>query len=159
MMAGLSLSGESSPLFDAADKLRYVKELAWGLALDKLGIGRHRRYDDQPDDIKYLYNKILPALVAAILADDPDWTPDDDWIKGHRPPTIARGTTAVRWFVEIQEASKALLELSPDMRSGALYDRMYREHEGQGSFLADLRTALMKGDPDWRGPLPTGGDQ
>ncbi|BAD58753.1 hypothetical protein [Nocardia farcinica] len=140
------------PLQHPDDPLRFVKEYVWGLAMDKLGITRHRRYTDLPDDVKFVYNRVVPALVDAILADDPDWNPDDEWLKGRRPPTVAKGTAALRWFVEIQELQKATFELSSDLLNSALYDRLYRDHDRHGCFLSDLRTALMKGDPEWRGP-------
>lgn len=152
-MPGLNLTGARPPLFAPNDKLRFVKELAYGLALDKLGIMRHRRLSDQPDDVMYMYGNVLPALVHAIVADDPNWNPDDAWLKGERAPTRARATGAVRWFVEIQELQKATFELAPDLRTGAIYDRLYKQNGSAGCFLDDLRAALMKGDPAWRGPF------
>lgn len=140
------------PLQHPADPLRFVKELIWGLAMDKFALCRHRRYTDQPDDIQFFYNKVVPRLVEAILADDPEWNPDNEWLKGQRPPTAAKSTGALRWFVEIQELQKATFEMSQDFKTTALYDRMYRSSDRNSCFLDDLRAALMKGDPDWRGP-------
>lgn len=139
------------PLQHPDDPLRFVKELIYGLVMDKFGLTRHRRYDDLPDDAAFMYNKVVPALRDAILADDPNWTPDDDWLMGKREPTVAQGTAAVRWFVEIQELQKATFELTDGLASSSIYDRLYKDTRG-GCFLNDLRAALMKGDPAWRGP-------
>ena len=151
-MARLNWEGATPPLQHPEDPLRFVKDFLYGVVLAKLGICRFTRFDAQPDDVKYVYNKVVPALVQAILADDPDFNPDNDWITGKRPPTVAVGTGAVRWFVEIQESAKAIFEMSPDAKASALFERMYAASPRAGCFLDDLRVALMKGDPDWRGP-------
>lgn len=151
-MPWLDFTGAPPPPHANNDTLRHVKHLVYQLARDRESILRHRRLADQPDDVLYMYGNVLPALVSAIEADDPEWIPDDAWLLGQRPPTSASSTGAVRWFVELTEFQKATFELSPDLRTGAVYDRMFKQNGSSSCFLDDLRAALMKGDPGWRGP-------
>ncbi|WP_029923850.1 hypothetical protein [Nocardia otitidiscaviarum] len=132
------------------DRLKHVKEFYYSLALDGFGIRRHIGFDSLPDDIKYVHNKVMPALYKAILADDPDYDPQGFHFDG-KPGTEAQGTGGVRWFIELLEAHKAFLELSE--YHGDLYTRLYRSDGQYSCFLDDLRAALYKDDPEWRGPV------
>lgn len=133
------------------DKLAHVKQFFYSVVLDGFGQRRHIGLDDQPDDVKYIHNKLVPALFHAIKADDPDFDPQAQWFDDVRKPASeARGTAAVRWFVEIQEAFKAQMELMPDGRSSPLYVRLFKSSAQYGCFLDDLTAALRADDPDWR---------
>lgn len=137
-----------------ADKLAHVKEFFYGVVMDGFGQRRHIGMDEQPDDVKYVHNKLVPALFAAIKTDDPAFDPQAQWFDEPRAlMSEAQGTGAVRWFVEIQEAFKAQLELTPDGRNSALYTRLFKSSAQYGCFLDDLAAALRRDDPEWRGPL------
>ncbi|AXK88632.1 hypothetical protein SAMN05421776_12342 [Nocardia farcinica] len=136
-----------------ADKLQHVKNFFYGVVMDGFGQRRHIGMDEQPDDIKYIHNKLVPALWHAIKTDDPEFDPQAMWFDDPPAPmSEATSTGAVRWFVEIQEALKAQMELMPDGRSSALYTRLFKSSAQYGCFLDDLTVALMKDDPEWRGP-------
>lgn len=133
-----------------ADKLAHVKQFFWSCALDGFGIRRHIGIDMLGEDIKALHNRILPALHRAILEEDPDYDPHAFHFLG-QPGSEARGTGALRWFVELLEANKAFMEMTGE-KYGQLYERLYAP--GQHScFLDDLTEALRRDDPEWRGPL------
>ncbi|RBO82057.1 hypothetical protein [Nocardia puris] len=134
-----------------ADKLARVKEFFYGVVMDGFGQRRHIGMDEQPDDVKYIHNKLVPALYAAIKADDPEFDPQAQWFdQPPAPPSEAGDTGAVRWFVEIQEAFKAQLELTPDGTRSPLYIRLFKSSAQYGCFLDDLTAALRADDPDWR---------
>lgn len=137
-----------------ADKLHHVKQVFYGLVLDGFGQRKHVGMDGQPDDVKYVHNRLVPALWQAIKTDDPGFDPQAQWFDEPRAPmSEAQGTGAVRFFIEIQEALKAHLELLPDMRNSQLYTRLFKSSAQDSCVLDDLITALRRDDPEWRGPL------
>ncbi|MBF6133522.1 hypothetical protein IU501_10975 [Nocardia otitidiscaviarum] len=133
------------------DRLAHVKAFYLGCVLDGFGQRRFVGQDGLPEHVKLLHNRILPALYRAIRADDPDYDPHGEFVDG-RPPTQARGTGAVRWFVEIIEGHKAFQQMID--QTGDLYTMLYKPSAQYGCFLDDLTAALRRDDPEWRGPLP-----
>ncbi|MFE7797050.1 hypothetical protein [Nocardia sp. NPDC057440] len=131
------------------DRLANVKQFFWSLALDGFGIRRHLGLDALGHDVKFVHNRVVPALYQAIKSEDPGYDPEAFHLRGE-PTTQANGTGAIRWFVELMEAHKAFQALIEP--TGDLYVRLYKEDGQHGCFLDDLRNALMKDDPEWRGP-------
>lgn len=138
------------------DLLANVKRFYFNSVLDGFGVRKFIGYDDLSEDLKFLHNRVLPALYDAIKDGDPDWDVDAElaaghWVMGPQTSlTEASGTGAVRWFVELMEAHKAFQELLDPYCP--LYTRFYKSSMQYGCFLDDLRNALVQDDGDWRKP-------
>lgn len=139
-----------------ADMLANVKKFFFDNSLDGFGVRRYIGYDDLSEDVKFLHNRVLPALFTAIKDGDPDWDVDAEMAAGHwvmgpqTSLTEASSTGAVRWFVELMEGHKAFQELIDPYCP--LYIRFYKPSNQYGCFLDGLRNALSADDPNWRKP-------
>lgn len=138
------------------DALANVKRFFFSNVLDGFGARRYGSMDELSEELKFLHNKVLPALYDAITDGDPDWDIDAEletgnWLMGPQESlTEASSTGAVRWFVELMEGHKAFQELIDTYCP--LYVRFYKSSAQYGCFLDDLRTALSADDPSWRQP-------
>lgn len=139
-----------------ADALANVKRFFFANSLDGFGLRRYVGYDELGEDVKFLHNRVLPALFDAIKDGDPNWDVDAELAAGHwmmgpqESLTEASSTGAVRWFVELMEGHKAFQELIDPYCP--LYVRLYRPSAQYGCFLDGLREALSADDPAWRKP-------
>lgn len=141
------------------DQLHHVKAFFLDAGLAGFGARRWMANDRLPDDVRRIFDRVLPALHDAIATHDPAWTYSaiDAEIHAGRwmgdPPagslSAATGTDAVRWYVELLEGGQAWMELC-GAEGSDLYERLFHSSAAHGSFLDDLRAALRADDPTWR---------
>lgn len=137
------------------DQLMNVKAFFVARVLAGFGAREYLGLDRSPQYVKVLHNWVLPALHRAILTHDKGWDADAEiraghWILGgpQYSFTVATGTDAVRWFVELLEFTRAFNAVVDD--TAEWYDAMFGSSVQNGCFLDGLIAALKQDDPAWR---------
>lgn len=129
------------------DRLANVKQMFFETAAAGFGARRYINMDRMRDDFKYLHNKALPALYAAIRADDPDYDPHAEYVDG-KAPSEATGIGGVVWYVQIMEQLRA--QMADLDKNSDTYHLLFQSSQQDGCFLDDLTAALDKDAPNWR---------
>lgn len=138
------------------DQLTNTKAFFAGVVLAGFGARTYLSHDRAPQYVKVLHNWVVPRLYDAIRTHDPVWDPAAEIEAGHwviggpqASFTVADGTAAVRWFVELMEFAGAFQRMVDD--TSEWYDALFQSSVQNGCFLDGLVDALRKDDPSWRG--------